>query len=156
MNVLALYRRMSRWPAGRWLFARAVCLRAPYFASIAPRVDALEPGRCVVSLRHRRAVSNHIGTVHAIALCNAAELAAGLATDAALPASLRWIPKGMQVEYVRKAQGRMTATATLRDAVDASGARAMPVDVEITDPDGAVVCRAVVSMWVSPRTRSDG
>src|SRR3546814_9665963 len=69
-SVLTLYRRITRWPAGHWLFSRAVCFKAPYFASIRPRIELLEPGRCVASLRHRRAVTNHIGTVRAIALCN--------------------------------------------------------------------------------------
>src|SRR3546814_14164479 len=73
-SVLDLYRRITRWPAGQWLFSRAVCFKAPYFANIRPRIELLEPGRCVASLRHRRAVTNHIGTVHAIALCNLAEL----------------------------------------------------------------------------------
>ncbi|WP_407909937.1 hotdog fold domain-containing protein [Lysobacter claricitrinus] len=157
MNLLDLHQRMTRWPLGRWLFARAVCFKAPYFASIAPRIDALEPGRCVVSFAHRRAVTNHIGTVHAIALCNAAELAAGLATEAGLPPSMRWIPKGMQVEYVRKAMGRMTTTARIRDDIAAgSDAREAPVDVETTDPRGDVVFRAVVSMWVSPKPPREG
>ena len=31
--LLRLYRRMQAWPAGQWLFSRAVCLKAPYFAS---------------------------------------------------------------------------------------------------------------------------
>jgi hypothetical protein len=64
-SVLELYRRITRWPAGHWLFARAVCWRAPYFASIAPRIDVLQPGRCEATIRHRRKVTNHIGTVHA-------------------------------------------------------------------------------------------
>ena len=152
MNLVALHRRLSAWPPGRWLFSRAVCFRAPYFASIAPRVDVLEPGRCTVSFAHRRAVTNHIGTVHAIALCNAAELAAGLAVEAGLPRELRWIPKGMQVEYLRRAVGRMTAVTS----VDLPSARVdtgieLPVDVLISDPSGEPVFRATVAMWISPR-----
>src|SRR3546814_13252084 len=53
-SVLDLYRRITRWPAGQWLFSRAVCFKAPYFANIRPRIELLEPGRCVASLRHRR------------------------------------------------------------------------------------------------------
>ena len=67
MNVLAAYQRISRWPAGRWLFSRLVCWKAPYFASIAPRIESLEPGRGIATLAHRRRVTNHLGTVHAIA-----------------------------------------------------------------------------------------
>ena len=101
MSVLATYRRLARWPAGRWLFSRRVCWKAPYFASIAPRIEVLEPGRCVATIRHRRAVTNHLGTVHAIALCNLAEFTGGLGCDASLPPSMRWIPKGMTVAYLK-------------------------------------------------------
>src|SRR3546814_8599196 len=92
-SVLTLYRRITRWPAGHWLFSRAVCFTAPYFASIRPRIELLEPGRCAASLRPRRAVTNHIGTVHAIPLCNLPELTGGLALHASPPRSLRWTPK---------------------------------------------------------------
>src|SRR5579863_3111128 len=108
---LTLFRRLGASASGRWLYSRLICLRAPYFATIAPLVLELAPGRCVVRLRDRRRVRNHIGTVHAIALCNAAELAAGLATDAAIADAQRWIPKGMSVHYLRKASGTLTAIA---------------------------------------------
>lgn len=77
--ALDLFQRFGASAPGRWLVSRLVCLRAPYFASIAPRIERLEPGLCIVRIRDRRAVRNHIGTVHAIALCNMAELAGGLA-----------------------------------------------------------------------------
>ena len=65
--LLRMYRRLGRWPLGGWLFARAVCFKAPYFASIRPTIHALEPGRCEATIPHRRAVTNHLGTVHATA-----------------------------------------------------------------------------------------
>ena len=101
MNVLAAYQRISRWPAGRWLFSRLVCWKAPYFASIAPRIEVLEPGRGIATLAHRRRVTNHLGTVHAIALCNLAEFVGGLTCDVSIPPSMRWIPKGMTVAYLK-------------------------------------------------------
>ncbi len=79
---------------------------APYFASIAPQFVELRPGYAEVTFPKRREVLNHIGTVHAIALCNAAELAAGTMTDASIPAGHRWIPRGMTVEYLAKADWR--------------------------------------------------
>jgi acyl-coenzyme A thioesterase PaaI-like protein len=151
-SVLSLYRRITRWPAGHWLFSRAVCFKAPYFASIAPRIELLEPGRCVARLRQRRRVTNHIGTVHAIALCNLAELSGGLMVDASLPPSMRWIPKGMTVEYLRKAVGTMRAIATPAQAiVEAAAGYDLPVDVAVTDPGGEIVFRARIMMWISPR-----
>ena len=153
-SVLSMYRRFSRWPGGRWLFSRAVCLRAPYFATIAPRFVALEPGRCEVSIRDRRRVHNHIGTVHAIALCNLAELSAGVMTEASLPASMRWIPKGMSVEYLKKARGTMHAVATPDiPVVEAAAGYDLPVTVSVRDPQGGEVFRARIMMWLSPRSR---
>jgi acyl-coenzyme A thioesterase PaaI-like protein len=154
-NTLAQYRRITALPAGQWLFSRLVCLRAPYFASIRPRVVTLEPGRCVVEIGHRRRVQNHIGTVHAIALCNAAEMAAGLCSEASLPVSMRWIPKGMEVEYLAKANGRMRAVATPAvPAVEAAQPYELPIAVSIHDPQGLEVFRATIRMWASPRPGS--
>ena len=152
--VLATYLRLSRWPAGRWLFSRLVCLKAPYFASIAPRMELLEPGRAVATLRHRRAVTNHLGTVHAIALCNLAEFTGGLACDVSIPASMRWIPRGMTVEYLKKAVGSMRATATPAFAPrDAAEGYELPFDVVIENPQGEAVFKASIAMWVSPRSK---
>ncbi|MFA5683198.1 MAG: hotdog fold domain-containing protein [Lysobacteraceae bacterium] len=151
-GLLALYRRLQRWPAGGWLFSRAVCFRAPYFRSIRPRIVELDAGRCVVEFDDRRSVRNHLGSVHAIALCNAAELAAGLCSDVSLPASMRWIPKGMDVQYLAKAHGRMRASAQPAiAAVDAAQPYELPVEVDVVDPKGVVVFHARVRMWVSPK-----
>ena len=133
------------------MFSRLVCWRAPYFASIVPRVDVLESGRCIVRLRDRRRVRNHLGTVHAIALCNAAELAGGLATDATLPSALRWIPKGMSVRYLKKARGTLQATATIAPIDAARGAHEIHAVVEVRNTDNDVVFDADITMWVSPR-----
>ncbi|MFC5569767.1 hotdog fold domain-containing protein [Lysobacter yangpyeongensis] len=154
--VLAMYRRLSRWPAGRWLFSQAVCFRAPYFATIAPRFVALEPGHCEVRIRDRRRVHNHIGTVHAIALCNLAELSAGVMTEASLPASMRWIPKGMTVEYLKKAKGPMHAVASPDIPISETASDYdLPVTVTVRDQRGDDVFRARITMWLSPRSRSE-
>ncbi len=153
-SVLSLYRRITRWPAGHGIFSRLVCLKAPYFATIAPRFVVLQPGRCEVRIRDRRRVHNHLGTVHAIALCNLAELAAGVMTDATIPADMRWIPKGMTVEYLRKAVGTMHGVATPELAALVSGeGHEWPVRVEVADDAGETVFRAHVLMWISPRKR---
>jgi acyl-coenzyme A thioesterase PaaI-like protein len=153
-KVLSLYRRFAYWPAGRWLFSRLICLKAPYFASIAPRIESLEPGRGVATLRHRRRVTNHIGSVHAIALCNLAEFIAGLTTEVSLPTSMRWIPKGMTVEYLKKAMGTMRAVATPEFTPTASeAAYALPVLVGVFDAQGEAVFQARIAMWVSPKPR---
>ncbi len=150
--LLSLYRKFTRWPAGRWLFSRAICFKAPYFGTIAPRIVSLEPNRCEVRIADRRRVHNHIGTVHAIALCNLAELAAGVMTDATLPASMRWIPKGMTVEYLKKATGTMHGVATPDvPLVESTSGYELPVTVIVKNDAGEAVFRAAIAMWVSPR-----
>lgn len=153
-SLAGLFARMARWPGGRWLFARIVCWRAPYFGTIAPRFEALEPDRCEITISDRRRVRNHLGTVHAIALCNLAELAGGMMMEAGTPRGMRWIPKGMTVEYLKKARGTMRAVATPAAAIEArDSGYEVPVDVEVRDPEDTPVFRARIAMWVSPRTR---
>jgi len=151
--ALALWRRLSGVPLGKALFSWIICRKAPYFASIRPRFEEFEPGRARVSMRKRRAVTNHIGTVHAIAMCNLAELAAGTMTEITIPKTMRWLPKGMTVEYLKKAETDVEARAALGE-VGEGPAREVPVTVEVKDRGGDIVCRAVITMWVSPRSRS--
>lgn len=101
-------------------------------------------------MRKRRAVTNHIGTVHAIAMCNLAELAAGTMTEVSIPESMRWLPKGMQVEYLKKAGSDVQAIATTPE-IAAGAAREVSVRVDLTDAAGDLVCRATITMWVAPR-----
>ena len=152
-KVMRAWGKLHRLPLGKALFSRFVCFKAPYFATIAPRFEELRPGYARVAMKKRRAVTNHIGTVHAIAMCNLAELAAGTMTEVSIPDSMRWLPKGMQVEYLKKAVGDVKAVATTGD-IAAGDAREVPVKVDITDPAGEVVCRATITMWVAPRKAS--
>ena len=143
--------RLGGNAVGRWLFSRIICLKAPYFASIRPLFHRLEPGICEVRFRRRRAVLNHIGTVHAIAMCNAAELAGGLATEVTLPDTHRWIPRGMRVEYLRTAKTDLIATARCTLPVTLADQQTLEVVVEIRDTAGTVVVRALIDMHVSRR-----
>ncbi len=151
--MIRLWARLSGTALGRWLFARLICWKAPYFSTIRPRFMRLEPGRCDLSIRKRRAVLNHIGTVHAIAMCNMAELAAGCAMEATLPASHRWIPKGMSVDYLLKAETSLRATATVALPPDLGSAQEVPVPVRVLNTNDELVCQATVRMWVAPKRR---
>ncbi len=151
-DILSLYRKLSRKPLGHWLFSKLVCFKAPYFGSIAPRIISLEPGRGEAEIRHRRKVTNHLGTVHAIALCNLAEFVGGLTTDVSIPRSMRWIPKGMSVEYLKKATGTLRAVAVPESTpVESTQGYGLPMNISIHDAQGDMVFRAGISMWVSPR-----
>ena len=100
----------------------------------------------------RRRVHNHIGTVHAIALFNLAELVAGVMTDASLPPGMRWIPKSMSVHYLKKAVGtqRAVASPTIPIVTSDTGYE-LPVNVDVYDPGGERVFNAEIRMWMSPK-----
>lgn len=133
--------------AGPAQFSAMIGQFAPYFASIAPQVTELRPGYAEVTFAKRREVLNHIGTVHAIALCNAAELAAGTMTDASIAKGCRWIPRGMTVEYLAKADGDIRTVAD-GSALDWSrtGDIRVPVTAYVGDKP---VFRAEITMYVS-------
>jgi acyl-coenzyme A thioesterase PaaI-like protein len=149
--VLRSWERWSSSAFGRWVFARAVCRRAPYFGTIRPLFRELAPGVCRVSLRKRRRVENHIGTVHALAMGNLCELAAGMVTEVSLPSSMRWLPRGMTIEYLRRADSDVTATAHLNKTEWSGAAENVAVPVSVVDTTGTEVVRAVITMYVSPK-----
>jgi acyl-coenzyme A thioesterase PaaI-like protein len=144
------WRRLSRLPGGRRVFARMLGRMVPYSGSIRPHVIELEPGRALVALEERRALRNHFRSVHAIALANLGELASGLAMTLALPAGVRGIPIRIEVDYLKKARGRIVADgratppAIIGDATDATAT------AELRDEANDVVARLVVRWRLSP------
>ncbi len=56
-----LWRQLSRRPGGSRIFTAAAMARVPYFASIAPHVQRMEPGFAEVSIPKWFFVYNHLG-----------------------------------------------------------------------------------------------
>lgn len=150
-STLKIWQRLEAMPGGKWAFSKLVCLKAPYFSSINPLFEELKPGLCKLGITKRRAVLNHLGTVHAIAMCNMAELAGGTMTEVTVPASHRWIPKEMTVKYLKKATSDLVATAQPEKKVDWSEAGEYRVTVDVRDLKNELVFQAQITMWVSPK-----
>lgn len=151
--ALSAWQRLSGVPGGKWAFSRLVCAKAPFFSSISPLFEALGPGRAVVSIKKRRKVLNHIGTVHAIAMCNMAELAGGTMTDATIPTTHRWIPKGMTVQYLLKAETNLRAIAELDPIPSFSDRMDLVVPVKVLNTRDEVVFRADITMLVTAKKK---
>jgi acyl-coenzyme A thioesterase PaaI-like protein len=149
-SVLGLYRSLSRLPKGRTLFSVAFARKAPYFRSIRPRFRDVRPHYAELVVADRKAVHNHIGTVHAIAVCNGLEAAMGALAEATIAPDKRWLPKGMEVEYLARSSSAITCVAETTPA-DWDGAPEVPVHVSATRDDGTVVVTGVIHLWVTDR-----
>jgi len=146
---------MERWhrskgsKIGRWLFSRGVGRFAPYTGTIGARVKELEPGRSVVTMRDRKAVRNHLNSIHAAALTNLIELTGSLSIIASLPPETRLIPIRLETDFVKKGRGLMTAEASC--VIPATNEKAeLPATVVIRDDAGDEVARGRVTVVIGP------
>lgn len=149
-----LFARARRYPLGDRLFSHAVCRRAPYFASISPLFRELRSGYAEVAIRNRRKVHNHLGTVNAIAMCAMCELAAGTMLESSLPRGLRWIPRGMTVRYLKKADTDLVARAELDGPIAEDFCGDVVVPVRVRNAGGDTVMEADIAMYVSPKRQA--
>jgi Domain of unknown function (DUF4442) len=142
IDALKLFNQLAPYPGGKWLFSKLVDWRAPYFASIGGKFKELRAGFVEVTLKKRRKVHNHLGTVHALAI--------GTLIEASLPKHLRWIPKGMTIHYLKKAATDLRAVCQIPSPENlAPGDLAMQVDVY--DRNEVVVVSATITMWLSAK-----
>ena len=84
--------RINLLPAGWRAGVRSFLLGKviPYAGTSGARFDVLTHEKCVVSIRYRRKVGNHIGTLHAAAMALAAESATGFVCAMNVPDSKDW------------------------------------------------------------------
>jgi acyl-coenzyme A thioesterase PaaI-like protein len=151
-----MWKRLAGRPGGTRLFSAAAMARVPYFASVLPHVIRMEPGLAEITIPNWPLVHNHLKTVHAIASCNAAEMAMGMLMEATVPTSHRWIPKAMNVQYLQKATTSLRATARVEvpDFERISDGVELVVPVNVTDREGVEVVHADITTWVTPATGS--
>jgi len=77
------------------------------------KVEELSPNRAVISLKNKKSVQNHIGSVHAVASILIAESATGYVVGMNIPDTSVPVIKTIKADYVKRAQGDMRAVSSL-------------------------------------------
>lgn len=144
-DLLRTWRRLRRWPGGRWVFSKLIGWIAPYSGTTGVRIRALEPGRSELLLGDRRRVRNHLDSIHAVALVNAGELASGLAMLTALPGGTRSIVVGLSCGYEKKARGTISIEGAADPPVEVTSATESIARAVLRDEAGDVVARLEVT-----------
>lgn len=145
--------RLHALPGGTRLFSRLVGMMAPYTGSVGAHVVELTRGRSRVELRDRRAVRNHLRSIHAVALANLAELTGNITVAYALPDDARFIVAGMSIEYLKKARGTITGVCEV-ELPDTSERIEIEVPVHMFDQAGDEVARATLRSLLGPKKQA--
>ena len=152
--LLRNWRKLAPLPAGRWLFSKLVGWKAPYTGSVRPRVEVLEPGFCRVSIRERRALRNPFRSIHAVALLNVGEAASGLATLTALPGSVRGIITRLEIDFSKKARGRIVAECRTAPPTSVTAPTPHVAEVDLSDESGDRVATVRATWTLAPTAGS--
>jgi len=151
-NFLETYNKFTRFPFGAYLFNKAIGFKAPFFGKIHPDIIELKHSKCVVRMKDRWGIRNHMGTVNAGAMCTIAELTAGMALDATISNKLRWIPKKMTVAYLAKGKGTLEAICEFDESSIHEGDIILPV--LLTNTDKITVFTADITFYISKKPQN--
>jgi len=139
--------RLSPLPAGAKMFSLALGFIAPYSGTIGARVEDIRPGYARVSVTDRRKLRNHLHSIHAIALINLGEIATGLAVLSAISTNMRGILVDIHADYLKKARGKLTATAEFELPEPLLDNSSCEVVAQLKDQSGETVTR-VRATWL--------
>lgn len=122
------------------------------------KVEELTGKRAVVSLKNKKSVQNHIGSVHAVASILIAESATGYLIGMNVPDSSVPVIKTIKADYVKRAKGDMKAVASLTDeqvkALQTLDKGETTVSVVVTDADGKEpILMEMVWAWTPKRRK---
>ena len=127
---------------------RALRRRVPYVGALEPELIELRASLCRIAMSHRLGVQGRDGRLHLPAIGSLCELAAAMVTEVTIPPAMRWLSRGMTIEYLRSADTGVRAIARL-DKSEWSEEERIGVPVSVVDAGESEVARAVVTMAVS-------
>ena len=153
-------KKINRLPASirPFLLTKLFCSQVKYAGTSKIKLLSVTPEKSMLTVENKKKVQNHIGGVHAIAAALLAESATGIVFGMNVPDSRLPLLKSMTIDYQRRMQGDLLATATLSSEqialIESDERGEMMVDVVITDESGEepIVCKMLWA-WVSKKPR---
>lgn len=110
-----------------------------YTGTTGQKVEELTENHAIISLKNKKSVQNHIGSVHAVASVLIAESATGYLIGMNISDDCVPVIKTIKADYVKRAKGDMRAEAKLTKAqikqIQSSDKGETVVPVKVTDAD---------------------
>jgi len=125
------------------------------------RVEKLNKREVEVTLRNKRKIQNHIGGLHACSMALAAESATGMIVGMNVPDTHIPLIKSMNINFVRRCQGDIRATAFLGEddykRINEDDKGEVKVDVVVEDESGNEPIKAeMIWAWISKNRGGGG
>ena len=149
-QVIKMWAKYGHSAIGRKIYNFMLGRFVPYSGNIKAEVLSLGDGEVKIAMKDRRAVRNHLKSIHAIALANLGELASGLAMYSRVPNSTRAIVVDLEIKYLKKARGLLIATGKANPPKVIESSIKSVVEAEIKDAEGDVVATIKVHWLLSP------
>jgi acyl-coenzyme A thioesterase PaaI-like protein len=140
-SILSTWEKFTKRPFGRRIVSKMVGLMAPYTGTIGAEILDISQGFARAQIRDRWGLRNHLKSLHAVALMNLGELTTGLAMMSAVPKGGRGIVLELQMQYVKKSRGTITAEAHAT-VPEEPGSHDVWVEGELKNATGELVARA--------------
>jgi acyl-coenzyme A thioesterase PaaI-like protein len=147
--IRTLWDQLSPLPGGNRLFSRLLGRRIPYTGTIRAEVLRLAPGYASLQMKDRSTLRNHVHSLHAVALCNLAELTGNAALAYDLPPDARFIVTELTMRYLKKARGTISSRCQCAP-VTTNERKAYPLEVQLFDTQGDLVATASIQTLVGP------
>ncbi len=148
--IRSMWDKLSTLPGGKFAFSKMVGRIAPYTSTIHASVHELGDGHATISMNDRKHLRNHLKSIHAMALANLAEITTGLAVVYTLPKDSRGILIGLEVEFVKKGRGKITASCEFQPP-SSFEEQIIKAPATLKNPDGEVVTRAIATWKIGRR-----
>ena len=108
-DIYRYWQKLEGNPFGRWIFNHLIPFINPYTGALKANVVEMRKGYVRMELRDRRAIRNHLNSIHAIALTNFGEFTSGLALISLFTENMRGIPIQIKINFLKKARGKLFA-----------------------------------------------